>query len=71
MFHCLLFFLVFKTTPKVSLTEDETEKLTDRIQNAGTEVVNAKAGSVSILLHFPLDVLAQLDSNTLAKQVPH
>lgn len=40
-------YCFFKTTPKVSFTNDETEKLTDRIQNAGTEVVNAKAGSVS------------------------
>ncbi|RMX56135.1 hypothetical protein pdam_00012092 [Pocillopora damicornis] len=38
--------LLSQTTPKVSFTNDETEKLTDRIQNAGTEVVNAKAGSV-------------------------
>ena len=43
----VLIYCFFKTTPKVSFTNDETEKLTDRIQNAGTEVVNAKAGSVS------------------------
>ena len=36
-----------QTTPKASFTEEELEKLTDRIQNAGTEVVNAKAGAVS------------------------
>ena len=34
----------------MSFTEEEVEKLTDRIQNAGTEVVNAKAGSVCIHL---------------------
>ncbi|XP_015762229.1 PREDICTED: malate dehydrogenase, mitochondrial-like [Acropora digitifera] len=39
-----------KTTPKVSFTNEEVEKLTDRIQNAGTEVVNAKAGSGSATL---------------------
>jgi len=46
----ILFF--FKTSPKASFTDEETEKLTDRIQNAGTEVVNAKAGSVSISFVF-------------------
>ena len=32
----------------MTFTDDEVGKLTDRIQNAGTEVVNAKAGSVSV-----------------------
>ena len=36
-----------KVTPKVTFTEEELEALTTRIQNAGTEVVNAKAGAVS------------------------
>lgn len=39
-------FLV-QAKPTVTFTEDEQEKLTERIQNAGTEVVNAKAGAVS------------------------
>ena len=39
---CLL-----QTLPKTSFTQAEIESLTDRIQNAGTEVVNAKAGAVS------------------------
>ena len=47
-----MIFFVFKTSPKTSFTDEETEKLTDRIQNAGTEVVNAKAGSVSIYFVF-------------------
>lgn len=34
----------------VSFSEEELEKLTDRIQNAGTEVVNAKAGAGSATL---------------------
>ena len=34
--------------PKTTFTQEEIESLTDRIQNAGTEVVNAKAGAVSI-----------------------
>ena len=42
----------FKCNPKASFTDEEVEKLTDRIQNAGTEVVNAKAGSVSFLLGY-------------------
>lgn len=37
-----------QTTPKASFSPDELEKLTERIQNAGTEVVNAKAGAVSL-----------------------
>ena len=42
--HC---FRSFQTQPKTSFTQAEIESLTDRIQNAGTEVVNAKAGAVS------------------------
>jgi len=42
--------LLSQITPKVSFTQDEIEKLTDRIQNAGTEVVNAKAGAGSATL---------------------
>merc|ERR1719309_21818 len=42
--------LLSKVTPNVSFTQDEIEKLTDRIQNAGTEVVNAKAGAGSATL---------------------
>lgn len=42
--------LLSQTTPKLSFTEEEIEKLTDRIQNAGTEVVNAKAGAGSATL---------------------
>lgn len=38
--------------PSVTFTNDELEKLTERIQNAGTEVVNAKAGAVSETLSF-------------------
>eukprot|EP00887_Chlorella_sp_A99_P003976 scaffold11.g3976.t1 len=39
-----------QTTPKVSFTEDEAKALTPRIQNAGTEVVEAKAGAGSATL---------------------
>lgn len=41
--------LLSRTTPAATFSNDELEKLTDRIQNAGTEVVNAKAGAVSKL----------------------
>lgn len=34
----------------MSFTEEEAAKLTDRIQNAGTEVVEAKAGAGSATL---------------------
>lgn len=45
---------VSKVSPKVSFTQEEIEQLTDRIQNAGTEVVNAKAGAVSFeISSFP------------------
>lgn len=39
-----------QTNPPVSFTDDEAAKLTDRIQNAGTEVVEAKAGAGSATL---------------------
>lgn len=34
----------WQTVPKTTFTEEERVKLTDRIQNGGTEVVEAKAG---------------------------
>ncbi len=40
--------IVVKVTPKVTFSDEELAALTERIQNAGTEVVNAKAGAVSI-----------------------
>ena len=49
--HC---FCSFQTQPKTSFTQAEIESLTDRIQNAGTEVVNAKAGAVSKNIHYVL-----------------
>ncbi|GAB4822533.1 hypothetical protein N2152v2_009579 [Parachlorella kessleri] len=39
-----------QTSPKVAFTDDELTKLTDRIQNGGTEVVEAKAGAGSATL---------------------
>ncbi len=39
-----------QTTPKVEFTEEEAAKMTERIQNAGTEVVEAKAGAGSATL---------------------
>lgn len=42
--------LLSQMQPKTSFTQDEVESLTDRIQNAGTEVVNAKAGAGSATL---------------------
>lgn len=44
MLCCIVYVQV---SPAVSFTTDELDQLTDRIQNAGTEVVNAKAGAVS------------------------
>ncbi|KAK9116724.1 hypothetical protein Sjap_015671 [Stephania japonica] len=42
--------LLSKTIPSVSFTNEEIEELTVRIQNAGTEVVEAKAGAGSATL---------------------
>ncbi|KAK6925016.1 Lactate/malate dehydrogenase, N-terminal [Dillenia turbinata] len=42
--------LLSKTQPAVSFTDEEIEQLTVRIQNAGTEVVEAKAGTGSATL---------------------
>ncbi|XP_006657994.1 malate dehydrogenase, chloroplastic-like [Oryza brachyantha] len=42
--------LLSKARPKTSFTDEEVEELTARIQNAGTEVVEAKAGSGSATL---------------------
>lgn len=42
--------LLSQATPSVSFSSAETEQLTERIQNAGTEVVNAKAGAGSATL---------------------
>jgi malate dehydrogenase len=41
---------VVQVTPNVTFTAAEAEKLTERIQNAGTEVVEAKAGKGSATL---------------------
>lgn len=42
--------LLSKTKPCVTFTDEEVEQLTVRIQNAGTEVVEAKAGAGSATL---------------------
>ncbi|KAL6183093.1 hypothetical protein ACLB2K_044504 [Fragaria x ananassa] len=42
--------LLSKTKPSVSLSDEEVAELTVRIQNAGTEVVEAKAGAGSATL---------------------
>ena len=42
--------LLSQVTPRVTFTDDQLAKLTDRIQNAGTEVVEAKAGAGSATL---------------------
>ena len=44
--------LLSQAVPKTSFTEAELIALTERIQEAGTEVVKAKAGAVSLLIHF-------------------
>jgi len=49
--------LLSQATPAVQFDQETLQKLTVRIQEAGTEVVNAKAGAVSVssgplTLHF-------------------
>ncbi|CAI4230539.1 unnamed protein product [Auanema sp. JU1783] len=46
--------LLSQTTPSVKFSEEEIKKLTPRIQDAGTEVVNAKAGAGSATLSMAL-----------------
>jgi malate dehydrogenase len=42
--------ILSQASPKVDFSTDEAAKMTDRIQNAGTEVVEAKAGAGSATL---------------------
>lgn len=46
----IIFFFVFQVSPKVTFSDEEIKQLTTRIQNAGTEVVEAKAGAGSATL---------------------
>lgn len=58
-------FSSLQTTPTASFSLEELEKLTDRIQNAGTEVVNAKAGAVSRYNYY-YSVAAHLGTNKVS-----
>lgn len=42
--------LILQASPSVDFSEEEAAKMTERIQNAGTEVVEAKAGAGSATL---------------------
>ena len=42
--------ICLQSNPSVDFSEEEAAKMTDRIQNAGTEVVEAKAGAGSATL---------------------
>jgi len=52
--------LLSQIVPKVTFTDEELVSLTDRIQNAGTEVVEAKAGAVSFCLQVYLIFMFEL-----------
>lgn len=54
--------LISQTTPSVSFPQDIREKLTVRIQNAGTEVVEAKAGAGSATLSMAFAAAEFADS---------
>lgn len=62
--------LLSQATPEVDFSEEDAAKMTDKIQNAGTEVVDAKAGAGSATLSMAYaaarmaeSVLLGLDGN--------
>ncbi|KAI8106987.1 hypothetical protein M9434_001635 [Picochlorum sp. BPE23] len=59
--------LLSQTTPSVSLEDEEAASLTTRIQNAGTEVVEAKAGAGSATLSMAYAAARMAESVLLAK----
>ncbi|XP_057865310.2 malate dehydrogenase, chloroplastic isoform X2 [Cryptomeria japonica] len=58
--------LLSKTRPSVTFTQDEVEELTLRIQNAGTEVVEAKAGAGSATLSMAYAAARFIESSLRA-----
>lgn len=58
--------LLSQTYPKVSFTQEEIEALTPRIQEAGTEVVEAKAGKGSATLSMAYAAARMAESCLLA-----
>ncbi|XP_038725916.1 malate dehydrogenase, chloroplastic [Tripterygium wilfordii] len=58
--------LLSKTKPSVSFTDQEVEELTARIQNGGTEVVEAKAGAGSATLSMAYAAARFLESSLRA-----
>jgi len=60
--------LLSQTSPSTSFTDEETDKLTVRIQNAGTEVVEAKAGGGSATLSMAYAAARMAESCLLGLQ---
>eukprot|EP00210_Caulerpa_lentillifera_P007369 g7043.t1 len=60
--------LLSQTSPATSFTDDEIAKLTVRIQNAGTEVVEAKAGAGSATLSMAYAAARMAESCLLGLQ---
>lgn len=60
--------LLSQTTPSVSFTDEERSSLTVRIQNAGTEVVEAKAGKGSATLSMAYAAARMAESTLLGLQ---
>lgn len=58
--------LLSKTRPSVTFTDEEVEELTVRIQNAGTEVVEAKAGAGSATLSMAYGAARFVESSLRA-----
>uniref|UniRef100_A0A7N0U9T9 Malate dehydrogenase n=1 Tax=Kalanchoe fedtschenkoi TaxID=63787 RepID=A0A7N0U9T9_KALFE len=58
--------LLSKTKPSISFTDEEIEELTVRIQNGGTEVVEAKAGAGSATLSMAYGAARFVESSLRA-----
>jgi malate dehydrogenase len=56
-------------TPPTQFSDDEVAKMTDRIQNAGTEVVEAKAGKGSATLSMAYAAARMTESCLLGLSV--
>ena len=54
-----------QTTPKVEFTEEEAAKMTERIQNAGTEVVMGKAAAGTSMVRLIYQWINQSDLGVL------
>ncbi len=64
-----MFLWCLQTTPKVSFDDAKIDALTKRIQDAGTEVVEAKAGAGSATLSMVRPGGANLPANVVGERL--